>query len=156
MGGCDAEVGEGVTAARTHTPMPWEYTDGGRSHYFSGRLDAGDCVTRAWAAATGRDYRDCYDDLADAAAAAGQSRSARGGVLHKVYRPIFDQEFNWVPIMRVGSGCTVRLNRDEFPGRGTFIVRLSRHLTTVIDGVVFDNHDPSRDGTRCVYGYWEV
>lgn len=24
----------------------------------------------------------------------------------------------------------------------------------VVDGVVRDTHDPSRDGTRCVYGYW--
>lgn len=22
------------------------------------------------------------------------------------------------------------------------------------DGVIRDTHDPSRDGTRCVYGYW--
>jgi len=24
----------------------------------------------------------------------------------------------------------------------------------VIDGVLHDTHDCSRDGTRCVYGYW--
>jgi len=31
---------------------------------------------------------------------------------------------------------------------------LSRHLTTVIDGVIYDTYDPSREGTRCVYGYY--
>lgn len=34
------------------------------------------------------------------------------------------------------------------------VVRLSKHFTAVIDGVVHDTHDPSRDGTRCVYGIW--
>jgi len=29
-----------------------------------------------------------------------------------------------------------------------------RHLTAVIDGVIHDTHDPSRDGTRSVYGYY--
>ena len=32
--------------------------------------------------------------------------------------------------------------------------RLSGHLAAVIDGVVHDIHDCSRDGTRCVYGYF--
>jgi len=26
----------------------------------------------------------------------------------------------------------------------------------VIDGVIFDTHDPSRRGTRCVYGIWRL
>jgi hypothetical protein len=31
----------------------------------------------------------------------------------------------------------------------------SRHLVAVIDGVIHDTHDCSRDGTRCVYGYFQ-
>jgi hypothetical protein len=55
--------------------------------------------------------------------------------------------------MQIGSGCRVHLRADELtPGR--LVVQLSRHLTAVIDGVVHDTHDPSRNGTRCVYGYW--
>jgi hypothetical protein len=27
---------------------------------------------------------------------------------------------------------------------------------TVIDGVVNDTFDPSREGTRCVYGYYKI
>jgi hypothetical protein len=49
------------------------------------------------------------------------------------------------------------------------IVAVSRHLTAVIDGVIHDTHDPSREGVvytvidgvgtargagRCVYGYY--
>jgi hypothetical protein len=34
------------------------------------------------------------------------------------------------------------------------VVALSKHYAAVVDGVVHDLYDPSRDGTRCVYGYW--
>ncbi len=37
---------------------------------------------------------------------------------------------------------------------GRLIVSVSKHMTAVIDGVIHDTHNPSRDGTRCVYGYW--
>jgi len=33
-------------------------------------------------------------------------------------------------------------------------VKVSKHLTAVIDGVMYDTHDPSRGGSRCVYGYY--
>ena len=45
------------------------------------------------------------------------------------------------------------MSANELPN-GIVICRLSRHLTTVIDGVIFDTYDCSRDGTRMVYGYW--
>ena len=32
---------------------------------------------------------------------------------------------------------------------------VSKHITAVVDGVIHDTFDPSRDGTRCVYGYWQ-
>jgi len=34
------------------------------------------------------------------------------------------------------------------------VVACSKHYTAVIDGVIHDTHDPSRDGTRAVYGYY--
>jgi hypothetical protein len=37
---------------------------------------------------------------------------------------------------------------------GRLIVSVSKHLVAVVDGVIHDTHDPSRAGTRCVYGYW--
>ena len=36
---------------------------------------------------------------------------------------------------------------------GPLEVRCSRHIAAVMDGVVHDTHDPSRGGTRTVYGY---
>ena len=55
--------------------------------------------------------------------------------------------------MSIGSGCKVHLKADELPS-GNIIVALSKHYCAVIDGVIHDTHDCSRNETRCVYGYW--
>lgn len=127
--------------------------DGGREKAgFVG--DARDCVTRAIAIATGSDYRQVYDELAAGMERLGLPKSARKTVLPKVYKPFIETlGWVWTPTMSIGSGCTVHLRADELPA-GRLIVRLSRHVCAVIDGVVYDTHDPRRDGTRCVYGYW--
>ena len=56
--------------------------------------------------------------------------------------------------MRIGTGCKVHLKSDELP-IGRIIVRLSKHVCAVIDGVINDTYDCSREGTRCVYGYYK-
>lgn len=131
----------------------WVYDDGGRvAAGFRG--DAGDCVCRAIAIATGKPYRDVYDDLAERMAARGKTRSARNGIDKKVIREyIASLGWTWWPTMSIGSGCQVHLEAGELPG-GRIIVSLSKHVVAVVDGTVHDTHDPTRDGTRCVYGYW--
>lgn len=142
-------------------------TDGGRAAAgFKGY--AGDCVTRAIAVATGRDYGSVYEDLFDlqkwfaenkrcrqAKHAKRHGCSPRNGVHKKVTR-LYLQEIGWVwhPTMHVGEGCKVHLRSDELPP-GRLIVSVSKHITCVIDGVLHDMWDCSRDGTRCVYGYWK-
>jgi hypothetical protein len=56
--------------------------------------------------------------------------------------------------MFIGSGCKVHLKRGELPD-GRLLVNISRHHVAVVHGVIYDTHDPSREGTRCVYGYWQ-
>ena len=56
--------------------------------------------------------------------------------------------------MKIGSGCKVHLSEDELPN-GRLVCNLSGHVTCVIDGVINDTYDCSRDGKRCVYGYWK-
>jgi hypothetical protein len=57
--------------------------------------------------------------------------------------------------MHIGSGCTAHLRDGEsWVPQGRVIVKVSKHYTALIDGVIHDTHDPSRGGTRCVYGYW--
>jgi hypothetical protein len=55
--------------------------------------------------------------------------------------------------MSIGSGCQAHLRAKELPA-GRLIVRLSKRVAAVIDGVIHNTHDPSRRGTRCVYGYY--
>jgi hypothetical protein len=137
------------------------YNDGGRTEAgFKG--DTGDCVTRAIAIATSRPYKEVYDFVNNFAKQSGTHGSKRGrtsartGVIKTDTKKIMAAlGFEWVPLMKIGQGCKTHLKREELPS-GTIIVNLSRHVCTVIDGVIHDNHYPAREGTRCVYGYWRV
>ncbi len=143
--------------------MDWVYDDGGRaSAGYKG--EAGDCVSRAIAIATGLPYQRVYSDLSEQIKTARlrsrrvrrntKGSSPRDGVPREAYEPyLVALGWQWTPTMKIGSGCTTHLQANELPG-GHLIVRLSGHMAAVIDGVVHDTHDPRRDGTRCVYGYW--
>lgn len=61
--------------------------------------------------------------------------------------------WRWRSTMAIGGGCTTHLRADELPS-GRLIVVVSKHFTTMIDGVIHDTYDPSRGGGRCVYGFW--
>ena len=111
-------------------------------------------MARSIAIATGLGYETVYADLAALAAAAGGKRSARDGVARKVYdRYLTDLGWAWTPTMAIGTGCTVRLRQGDLPS-GRLVVRLSGHITAVIDSVTHDTYDPGRGGSRCVYVYW--
>jgi hypothetical protein len=140
----------------------WQYNDGGREAA-GYRGEAGDCVVRAIAIATGIDYQEVYDELGHrvkaspkAVTRSGRKKvSARDGVHMEIIHRYMDEiGFQWVPTMQVGSGCQMHLHPDELPS-GRIVARVGKHLCAVIDGVIHDTHDPSRDGTRCVYGYWQ-
>ena len=135
--------------------MDFVYNDGGRvAAGYKGR--AGDCVVRAIAIAMQKPYREVYA-LALAEKGRGRTRSsARSGVGRTTYERYLRQlGWEWVATMQVGSGCRVHLRAEELP-RGRLVVRLSRHLTAVIDGVIHDIYNPDRRGTRCVYGYFKL
>jgi hypothetical protein len=75
----------------------------------------------------------------------------------KAYKPyLAELGAIWTPTMRIGSGTTVHLVEWELPYEPWLIVRLSKHVAAVRQGVVYDTHDPCRGGTRAVYGYWRV
>ena len=137
-------MSERVTGAATL----FVYDDGGRADAgFKG--EAGDCATRAIAIATGLPYREVYDALAKLA-----GKSVRDGTPARTSkRFLADLGWTWSPTMGIGTGCRVHLRARELPP-GRLVVRCSKHWAAVIDGVIHDTHDPSRDGTRCVYGYW--
>ena len=142
----------------------WVYDDGGRTEAgFRGR--AGDCVARSIAIAAQLPYGDVYRRLADGNAtqrrtkrssrSSGQRTASHGIQTTRLWFQRYMQAlgFAWVPTMRIGTGCTVHLRGEELPS-GRLVVAVSRHYVAMIDGVTHDTHDPSRGGTRCVYGYW--
>lgn len=143
----------------------WTYDDGGRADA-GFRGDAGDCVVRAIAIATGLPYLEVYGVLGvharehkDRRLRLGRGRvqrdtSPRNGVVKRVYEDYLARlGWSWTPTMRIGSGCKVHLRASELPP-GRLIVAVSKHLVAVVNGMVRDTYDCTRLGTRCVYGYW--
>lgn len=138
--------------------------DGGRSRYFSGD-NVRDCVTRAISIATETDYKTVYDALNELAKSERRGckkrriSNSRAGVYRVTYQKYLESlGWYWRPVMAVGSGCKLRLNEEELESyglmSGTYILRLSHHLTVIKDGVIYDTFDPSREGSRCIYGYF--
>lgn len=155
--------------------MEYRYNDGGRADAgFKGTC--GDCGTRAIAIATGLPYKDVYYGLAELVKASNSKkivkrRAVRGNTVRNGTPMEIAKQFmanlgwQWIPTMSFGSGCKVHLSADELPN-GNLVVRLSKHLCAVIDGVINDIYDPNDRGVatdafgndittdRCVYGYW--
>ena len=140
--------------------------DGGRAAAgFKGK--AGDCVVRSISIATGIKYKEVYEDLYEAneefrttsrsklARSLKQKNDTPRTGTHRVVLKNYLKKlgWKWIPTMFVGQGCKVHLKKEELP-RGTLIVSCSKHVTVVKDGVLHDTYDCSRNGTRCVYGYW--
>lgn len=133
--------------------------DGGREAAgFKGKT--GDCVCRAIAIATERPYPEVYDLINKYGARERiterkrKKSSARDGVFTATTRKVLAElGWEWVPVMKIGTGCTMHLNSTEIP-KGRIIAKVSRHLVACIDGVIHDTYDCSRDGSRCVYGYY--
>ena len=119
-------------------------------------------MCRAICNATGLDYKVVYDKVNEYCKEEKPSKrrrgmsSARTGVhtvtAHKVICEWLGWE--WHPTMTIGSGCRVHLREDELPN-GNLILNLSGHYSCVKDGVLYDTYDCSREGNRCVYGYWK-
>jgi hypothetical protein len=153
--------------------MKHTYNDGGRATAgYQGKC--GDCVVRAIAIATEQPYEQVYQALADVnASTGGRSKTAgiktarRGIIVRGVAFKRYMAALGWTftATMGIGTGCTVHLADGELP-MGRLVVSVSKHYTTVLDGVIHDTHDPQRAtlisepgkpdriAQRCVYGYW--
>lgn len=139
--------------------------DGGRAA--SGYVGkTGDCVARSIAIVMDLPYHKVYSDLSWINATMPKTKGRKTAGVHSAAHGIYTESvlfkrymmrlgFIWIPTMTIGSGCLVHLRAVELP-KGRIIVRVTRHLAAVIDGVLHDTHDCSRGGTRCVYGYWKL
>lgn len=144
--------------------MTFTYNDGGRAAAgYKG--STGDCAVRAICIATGQPYQIVYDAINAIGAAErdgrrkqGRKSNARTGVFGPaVRRYMASIGWHWTPTMHIGSGCTVHVKDGELPtDRGSLVLSLSKHYAAVVNNAINDTHDPSREGTRCVYGYWSA
>jgi len=137
--------------------VKWKYNDGGRVQAgYKG--EAGDCLTRALAIAGDLSYQEAYDLINESPKCERQTIMDRLG-------------FKWTPTMFVGQGGKVHLKASELP-KGKIICmvvssvskvqfplaipNVSKYFVAVVDGVIQDTFDCSRNETRCVYGYWRL
>jgi hypothetical protein len=137
----------------------WIRNDGGRKDAgYKG--SAGDCGVRAISIAMQRPYQQIYDEMnvflktqKYSAKMRGMS-SSRNGIHGKFFREyMLTKGWKWTATMLIGQGCKTHLCKEELP-MGRIICNVSKHYVAVIDGIIHDTHDCSRNGTRCVYGYW--
>lgn len=140
--------------------MQFQYNDGGREA--AGYIGTtGDCVVRAIAIATEKSYKEVYDEMnmLGKKERKSKSRTSKSSARTGVHKPTIKKYmetlgWQWIPTMLIGQGCKVHLRDGELP-MGRLVVAVSKHNVAVIDGVINDNHDCSRDGNRCVYGYFQ-
>jgi len=141
--------------------MEFKYNDGGRAEAgYKGVT--GDCCCRAFAIASGRPYKEIYKLINEIGKKTAGRSGRRGSGISTARSGVYSDDAKtlasllgarWVPTMKIGSGCKVHLDENELPS-GRIVCSVSKHFTAVIDGVLNDIYDCSRDGTRCVYGYW--
>ncbi len=139
--------------------MEFIYDDGGRKEAgYKGTT--GDCAVRSIAIATGLPYKDVYVTLNTMGLSErlGKRKKSKSNSRTGVYKNTFKKfmlsiGWTWTPTMFIGQGCKVHVKADELPN-GKIIVALSKHFAAVVDGVLHDIYDCSRNETRCVYGYY--
>jgi len=137
----------------------FQYNDGGRTEAgFKGTT--GDCGVRAIAIVTELPYKEVYNLVNNYAKLEKTGKrkkrisNARTGLYRKTLDQImFNLGWEWKATMEIGKGCATHLRADELP-EGRILARVSKHYTTIINGVINDIFDPSRQGERCVYGYY--
>lgn len=147
-------------------------SDGGRKAAgFKGHC--GDCVVRAIAIASRRPYAEVYKECAKMNADYYKNHfpdhpragvhTARKGVCtnHEIFTDYMkNMGFVWYLPMRQGKACKIYLKDGDLP-MGRVIAKLRRHWVAVIDGVMYDTHNP---GDKCggqwpsrrVYGWWKL
>ena len=126
---------------------PFTRNDGGRAA--SGRKGiAGDCGVRAMAIALGRDYDECYKELAQANKDAGKAKSMRRGIMKSDFEKVLARYgWVWCPAPKFDG----RKARCSDMPKGAVIARQARHFVAVINGQPHDTWDCSE---KMVYGYW--
>lgn len=139
----------------TRQLLPYVYSDGGRAQYFKGKVGVTDCVCRAIAIASGKDYKEVYTALT---AATGKSaRRSQDTKTAKFKRFMAGMGFTWTPCSGIGVRTSVHPCVGELPEQGRLVCSASGHYMAIVNGVVYDAWDSRYNSwgeVRRIYGYW--
>lgn len=140
--------------------MKFIYNDGGRSNYFKAN-NVADCVCRALCNTTGIDYKVMYDLINKISKLEKRSKTsnARSGVYKESYKKILKAlQAEEVKVQEFGSNKKCHLKDEDLINyqKGRYILSLSHHFSSLIDGVLVDTYDCSRDGDRQVYKMYKM
>jgi len=126
--------------------MKYIQTDGGRANAgYKG--STGDCVIRAIAVATSKDYKDVYNDIFESQklyAETHNNKTSRGinkygaSPRRGVFKPVFRKYLEDMGWKYVSGNRT--LDCDDFKN-GTFICSVRKHMTVVKEGTLYDSYD---------------
>jgi hypothetical protein len=133
--------------------MQYIYDDGGRSA--AGHAPNKDCVTRSIAIATEQSYQSVYDSFDRLSQnerrgkyKLGISNPSTGVYIATIIKYMRLLGWEWI------SQSLAEFQMNELPN-GRLVVAVKQHFMAVVDGVLYDTHDSSRNGERCVYGYFK-
>ena len=131
----------------TAPPYPFRRTDAGRAASRRSR-QRDDFTVRALALAKGMSYDEAYNTLAQA----GRKCSRGFRMSDWLNTQSWAKKISFPAIK--GER---RMNPVTFCSRfrkGIFICKVSRHVFTIIDGIVYDDFQVRSD--RCIYTAWEI
>lgn len=140
--------------------MEFIYNDGGRSNYFKAS-NVADCVCRAICNTTGIDYKVMYDLINKISKLEkwGNPSSARNGVYKDSWKKILKAlQAQEIKVQEFGSNIKCHLCDEDLQqyNKGKYILSLSHHMSSLINGKLVDTYDCSRDGDRQVYKMYKM
>ena len=132
--------------------MEFQFNDGGRKKAGYRKQHVGDCVTRAIAIATNKEYKKVYNDLWKL-----RGESPRNGYHHGDAKRYLNQKgWKYVEVWPK----PMRFRADNLPKRKQVIVscqpknKRRGHYAAVIDGVLQDTWKSDGDGENMIIGYY--
>ena len=137
--------------------MKWIYSPGvNRERYINEIPDC--CYARALSNAMNLDYKEAYDLISkyiekeelDEKYKSNDRNSICKDVIKKV---LVDMGWQNKSLMVFGQGTSHHICEKDLP-KGSVIAQISKGITFIKDGVLFDKYDVSRNNTRCCYSIW--
>ncbi len=125
------------------------FNNAGREIHFE-KLFTGDCATRAIVVATGEMYWKVWQDLTFEKAKLGKQNAD-----HAMPTTITDRylsEKGWIS-HTPNKNEKMYFTTSTFPS-GTVIIRIKKHMATIIDGVLHDTFYSIGKGRKQVLQYW--